>query len=91
MRPKLLVGFSAETENLIENSIKKLNQKYCDMVVANDVSKKNMGFNSDYNKVSIIEKNGEIINLVRNKKSYIAAKIAKKIIDNLLINDKNTN
>jgi len=91
MRPKLLVGFSAETENLIENSIKKLNQKYCDIIVANDVSKKNVGFNADYNKVSIIEKNGEIINLVRNKKSYIASKIAKKIIDNLLINDKNTN
>ena len=39
-RPKLVVGFSAETENLIENSTNKLNQKYCDMIVANDVSKK---------------------------------------------------
>ena len=77
LRPKILVGFSAETEKLIENSIKKLNYKYCDVIIANDVSKKGTGFNSDYNKVSIIEKNGRIENLQKNKKSYIASKIAK--------------
>ena len=91
LRPKILVGFSAETENLIENSTNKLNNKYCDMIIANDVSKEETGFNVDYNKISIIEKNGKIENLSKNKKSYIAAKIAKKIIDKLLINDKNTN
>ncbi len=91
LRPKLVVGFSAETENLIENSIKKMNQKYCDIIIANNVSKKGTGFNVDYNKITIIEKNGEIENLPRNKKSYIASKIAKKIIDKFLINDKNTN
>jgi phosphopantothenoylcysteine decarboxylase/phosphopantothenate--cysteine ligase len=90
-RPKILVGFSAETEKLIENSIKKLNHKYCDIIIANDVSKKDTGFNSDYNKVTIIEKNGKINNLPKNKKGYIAEKIAKKIIDKFLINDKNTN
>jgi phosphopantothenoylcysteine decarboxylase/phosphopantothenate--cysteine ligase len=91
LRPKMLVGFSAETENLIENSISKLNNKYCDIIIANDVSKKKIGFNVDYNKVSIIEKNGKIENLPKNKKSYIASKIAKKIIDKFLIDDKNTN
>jgi phosphopantothenoylcysteine decarboxylase/phosphopantothenate--cysteine ligase len=91
LRPRILVGFSAETEKLIENSIKKLNHKYCDIIIANDVSKKDTGFNVDYNKVSIIEKNGTIENLPKNKKSYIASKIAKKIIDKFLINDKNTN
>jgi|TARA_B110000211_G_scaffold56101_1_gene62531 phosphopantothenoylcysteine decarboxylase/phosphopantothenate--cysteine ligase len=91
LRPRLLVGFSAETENLIENSITKLNQKYCDMIIANNVSRKETGFNVDYNKISIIEKNGKIENLPKNKKSYIAAKIAKKIIDKLLIDEKNTN
>jgi len=91
LRPKILVGFSAETENLIENSINKLNNKYCDIIIANDVSKKETGFNVDFNKVSIIEKNGKIENLSKNKKSYIASKIAKKIIDKFLINDKNTN
>ena len=91
LRPKILVGFSAETENLIENSIKKLNNKYCDIIVANDVSKKKSGFNVDFNKVSIIEKSGKIENFPRNKKSYIASIIAKKIVDKFLINDKNTN
>ena len=90
-RPKLVVGFSAETENLIENSTNKLNQKYCDMIVANDVSKKKTGFNVDHNRISIIEKNGKIENFPKNTKSYIAAKIAKKIIDKLLLDDKNTN
>ena len=91
LRPKLVVGFSAETENVIKNSILKLNQKYCDMIVANDVSKKETGFNVDHNKISIIEKNGKIENISKNTKSYIAAKIAKKIIDKLLINDNNSN
>jgi len=91
LRPKILVGFSAETENLIENSTNKLNNKYCDMIIANDVSRKETGFNVDYNKISIIEKNGKIENLPKNKKSFIATKIAKKIIDKLLINDKNSN
>jgi len=91
LRPRMLVGFSAETEKLIENSIKKLNHKYCDIIIANNVSKKDTGFNVDYNKVSIIEKNGQIENLPKNKKSYIASKVAKKIIDRFLFNDKNTN
>ena len=91
LRPKILVGFSAETEKLIENSIKKLNYKYCDIIIANDVSKKETGFNVDYNKVSILEKNGKIENLPKNKKSFIASRIAKKIIDKFLVNDKNTN
>ena len=68
-----------------------MNQKYCDMMVANDVSKKETGFNVDFNKISIIEKNGKIENINKNTKSYIASKIAKKIIDKLLIDDKNTN
>jgi len=91
LRPKMLVGFSAETENLIENSIIKLNHKHCDMIIANDVSKKETGFNVNFNKVSIIEKSGKIENLPKNKKSYIASRIAKMIIDKFLIDDKNTN
>jgi phosphopantothenoylcysteine decarboxylase/phosphopantothenate--cysteine ligase len=91
LRPKMLVGFSAETEKLIENSVRKLNHKYCDIIIANDVSEKETGFNVDYNKVSIIDKNGNIENLPKNKKSYIATKIARKIIDKFLINDKNSN
>ena len=90
-RPKIVVGFSAETENLIENSLSKIKKKYCDFIIANDVSKKNSGFNVDYNQVSIIDKKGQINKINRNKKSFIAQKIVKKILDELLIDDKNIN
>ena len=90
-RPKIVVGFSAETENVIHNSKLKIKEKYCDLIIANDVSKKGTGFNSDFNKVSIIDKNGKIKNIPKNKKSFIASAIARIILDRLLINDKNFN
>ena len=90
LRPKIVVGFSAETENLIENSKIKLKDKYCDLIVANDVSSKDSGFNVDYNKVSIIDKYGKILSIRKNKKSFIATKIAKKILE-YLVDDKNIN
>ncbi len=90
-RPKLVVGFSAETENLNKNSILKLKRKNCDLIVANDVSKKDFGFNSDYNKVSIIDNRGIIKTIKKNKKSFIASKIAEVILDKLLIDDQNFN
>ena len=90
-RPKIVVGFSAETESVIQNSRKKIREKYCDLIIANDVSKKDLGFNSDYNKVSIIDNKGKIKSIPKNKKSYIANTIAKIILDKLLMNDKNIN
>ncbi len=90
-RPKIVIGFSAETENVIQNSIAKIKEKYCDLIIANDVSKKDFGFNSEYNKVSIIDKKGKIQSIPKNKKSYIANTIAKIILDKLLLNDKNIN
>ena len=89
-RPKFIVGFSAETNDLINNSILKMKKKYCDLIIANDVSKKGVGFNVDYNQVSLIDKNGTIKKIKKNKKSFIASEIAEKIVNNL-INDKNIN
>jgi phosphopantothenoylcysteine decarboxylase/phosphopantothenate--cysteine ligase len=90
-RPRLVVGFSAETENLTKNSINKIKRKHCDLIFANDVSKKGIGFNSDYNKVSVIDKKGNIKILPKNKKSFIAKKIAEILLDKLLIDDRNIN
>ncbi|MDB3858201.1 bifunctional phosphopantothenoylcysteine decarboxylase/phosphopantothenate--cysteine ligase CoaBC [Pelagibacteraceae bacterium] len=90
-RPKIVVGFSAETENVIQNSKLKIKEKYCDLIIANDVSKKDSGFNSEYNKVSIIDKKGKVQSIPKNKKSFIANIIAKIILDKLLMNDKNIN
>ncbi len=90
-RPRLVVGFSAETENLDKNAITKLKEKNCDLIISNDVSKKNSGIGSDYNKVSIIDGNGKIKILKRNKKSLIANKIVEVVLDKLLVDDRNIN
>ncbi len=90
-RPKLVVGFSAETERLNNNSLIKMRKKNCDLIIANDVSKKDIGFNSDYNQVSIIDNNGKVKLIKKNTKSFIANKIAEIILDKLLVNDRNFN
>ena len=90
-RPRLVAGFSAETENLTKNSIDKIKKKHCDFIFANDISQKDIGFNSDYNKISVIDKKGSVKIIPKNKKSFIANKIAEILIEKLLIDDRNTN
>ncbi len=90
-RPRLVAGFSAETENLTKNSISKMKKKNCDLIFANDVSQKDSGINSNYNKVSVIDKKGNIKIIPKNKKSFIANKIAEILLDKLLIDDRNIN
>ena len=90
-RPRVVAGFSAETENLIKNSIIKMKKKHCDLIFANDVSQKSIGFNSDYNKISVIDKKGNVKIISKNKKSFIANKIAEILLDKLLIDDRNIN
>jgi len=90
-KPKLLVGFSAETEDLLKNSIKKMQEKFCDIIIANDVSKKEIGFNSDLNEVTIIDKNGKTQKIKKSSKKFIASLIAKKIVDKFLSNEKSLN
>ena len=82
-RPKLVVGFAAETNNVIKFAKEKKNRKYCDWIIANDVSNPEIGYNSDYNEVSIIYEN-KVEKIEKNLKSYIANKIAKKIINNFI-------
>ena len=90
-RPRLVAGFSAETENLKKNSISKLKKKHCDLIISNDVSQRDIGFNSDYNKVSVLDREGNIKEIPKNKKSFIANKIAEILLNKLLINDRNFN
>ena len=90
-KPKLIVGFSAETKDLIKNSQKKIREKYCDIIVANDVSRRDIGFNSDYNEVHIIDKEGNKKKISKGKKNYVANLIVENILKKFLINDKNIN
>ena len=89
-RPQIVAGFSAETESVIKNATQKMKSKNCDLIFANDVSKKEIGFNSDFNKVSMIDQKGNIKILPKNKKSFIANKIAQILLDKL-IDDRNIN
>ncbi len=83
LRPRLVVGFAAETDNLKNHAINKLNEKNCDWIVANDVSNKKIGFNSDFNEVSIFYKNDKIEKLKYKPKSEISDELVEKIINHL--------
>ena len=82
MRPKLVIGFAAETNDLDKNAINKLTNKNCDWIIANDVSKKDRGFDSDYNEVNIHYKDTKIEkeNLSLKKKSEISEEIVDRIV-----------
>ena len=77
-RPKLVIGFSAETENLLENSKKKFQIKQCDWMIANKITQK-YGFESNKNKVIFIEKNNVEEWKIMTKK-LVARKLVKKIV-----------
>jgi phosphopantothenoylcysteine decarboxylase/phosphopantothenate--cysteine ligase len=77
---RLLVGFAAETENLIEEARRKLQSKNCDMVVANRVAQPGIGFESDENEVTLVLRTGETIPVARASK----ASIAQRIFDEML-------
>ena len=83
LRPELVIGFAAETNNLENYAIKKLTEKNCDWIIANDVSKSNIGFNSDFNEVSIFYKNNKSDKISYKPKSEISDEIVEKIIDHL--------
>ncbi len=85
MRPELVIGFAAETNQIDKNAEEKLNKKNCDWIISNDVSNKDIGFNSDYNEVTIHYKNKEVKKekLLYKKKSGISDEIVDRIIDQL--------
>ena len=85
MRPELVIGFAAETNEIDKNAKEKLNKKSCDWIISNDVSKKNIGFNSDYNEVTIHYKNKSLKSeiLPYKRKSEISEEIVDRIIDQL--------
>ena len=82
MRPKLVIGFAAETNNLDKNAIYKLKNKNCDWIIVNDISKKGIGFESDYNEVTIHYKNSlnKKDKLTLKKKSQISEEIVDRIV-----------
>ena len=82
MRPKLVIGFAAETNNLDKNASVKLTNKNCDWIIANDVSKNNIGFDSDFNEVTIYYKDSK---KKKEKLSYkTKSEISEEIVDRII-------
>ena len=87
LRPKIVIGFAAETNNLEENSRRKLDEKNCDWIIANDVSNTKIGFDSEYNEIKIFKKNKKNIeNISFNTKEMIAKRLVEKISNELKAN-----
>ena len=85
LRPKLVIGFAAETNDVKNNAKRKLMEKSCDWIIANDVSNKSIGFESDFNEVTIYYKNNKINEekLSKKKKSEISDEIVDRVISQL--------
>ena len=84
-RPNLVIGFAAETNDIDNNAEEKLNNKNCDWIIANDVSNKKIGFDSDFNEVIIHYKDKSIKKekLSYKKKSEISDEIVDRIVNQL--------
>lgn len=76
---QIIVGFAAETENIDENACQKLKNKNLDMIIANDVSRKDVGFDGDDNEVKIFFKDGSNIHIKKASKKAVAAEILYRI------------
>lgn len=74
-----IVGFCAESENLLENAKIKITKKNCDYICANDISKKDIGFSSDYNELYIIDKNFNLFHIEKTGKINAAEIITERI------------
>jgi len=79
-KPKVVVGFAAESKDLLENAQSKLKAKKLDFIVANDVTAKDAGFNVDTNRVLIIDKKGEKEELPLLSKAEVAEKVLEKVV-----------
>ena len=84
-RPNLVIGFAAETENIFYNSKKKLQEKECDWIIANNVNDEEIGFDSNLNEIFIFYKNKKLDDekISKTYKSVIADEIVKRIITHL--------
>jgi phosphopantothenoylcysteine decarboxylase/phosphopantothenate--cysteine ligase len=80
---RVLVGFAAETEDLLANAQKKVQAKHVDLLVANDISQAGSGFRSDENKVLILHDHGQIEDLPLMSKQQLAHEILARVVERL--------
>ena len=80
-RPQLVIGFALETNNIIDNSLKKIKLKQCDWIIANKLDKDNQVFGSDFNKITLVKKEK-----IRNFKKMSKVNVSKKIVEEIIKN-----
>ena len=81
-RPRLVVGFAAETENLLDNARAKLQRKGCDWIVANDVGRATRTFGGDDNEVHLVTSHGTE-SWPRMSKQQVAIRLVDRVVDHL--------
>lgn len=79
----VVIGFAAESENLYKNALEKLEKKNLDLIIANDISKKDSGFAVDTNQVSIFDADGTCEELPLMPKDIVAQRIIQKLIEKI--------
>jgi phosphopantothenoylcysteine decarboxylase/phosphopantothenate--cysteine ligase len=89
-KPEVVIGFAAETSDLLKNAEQKMTEKTLDMIVANDISSTTTGFEVDKNQVTMLIKGGEMIELPVLSKDEVAVKIIDQLIKLLRITVENT-
>ena len=82
---QVVIGFAAETTNILEYAKAKLEKKKADVIIANDVSSSRIGFNSDRHQVTLLTKNGHIVNLPEKSKEELALNIWKSLLEEKII------
>ena len=78
-----VVAFAAETNDVVDNAKKKLQSKSADLIVANDVSDKSIGFDSDENEVLVISRDGKTVKIAKAAKIVIAHRILDEVVKRL--------
>jgi phosphopantothenoylcysteine decarboxylase/phosphopantothenate--cysteine ligase len=79
-RPRVVVGFAAESQDLLQNAAQKLQNKNLDLIVANDISASDAGFEVDTNRVSILDRAGAKEELPLMTKDQVARAVLEKIV-----------
>ena len=82
---QVVIGFAAETTNVLEYAKAKLEKKKADVIIANDVSNSRIGFNSDSHQVTLLTKDGHIVNLPENSKEELALNIWESLLEEKII------
>ena len=76
---RILIGFAAETENMLAEAKRKMQVKHCDMVVGNFVNQPGTGFGADENAVTLVLRTGEVLEIEKASKREVAGKILDQI------------